>query len=408
MNRITRSLIVALAALVGLAGTWAVEPPAPAGAVAPYYDANGSDGTIYRLYRAYFLREPDTAGFAYWSWVYAGGYPLAQVSNDFAKSHEFQSRYGNVDNRGFLDLVYRNVLGRTPDQGGYDYWLDQMNRGMTRGHVMINFSDSAEFRSKTATGVPPAHRAGSNARTLLDVLAVAAEPTRSGYSRDLFKHWDDVNANGCDTRCEVLAAERRTDGTWFSLWDGYTTPHASELHIDHVVALAEAWDSGASTWNATKRDQFADWQVNLVAVTATSNQSKSDKDAAAWSPARSQSKCVFAELTVITKYRWQLSIDTAEKNALANMLNGCTKISSDAPPASAPPPPTSPPPSPGCSTDGIYTAANGVCVASYQDASGDVDCGQLPAATKPVRVHSPSNDPYRLDSDGDGVGCESG
>ncbi len=405
MNRLARALAALVLAITGVAGAVALEPPAPAAAVAPYYDASGPEGTIYRLYRAYFLREPDAAGFAYWYSVFAQGYPLDKISNDFARSAEFQQRYGSVDDRRFLELVYQNVLSRAPDQGGYAYWLDQMNRGMLRGFVMIYFSDSDEFRSKTAKGVPPGHRAGSNAKLLLNSLAVAPEPTRSGYDRDLFKHWDDEDRDGCDTRCEVLAAERRSDGTWFSLWDGYSTPNTSELHIDHVVALAEAWDSGANSWTSTQRDGFADWTVNLTAVTASSNLSKSDRDAGQWFPSRPQSNCVFAELTVITKYHWRLAVDTAEKTALSNMLNGCTKTSSDA----TSPPPTSPPPTqppPGCKTDGVYSAANGACVASYEDSTGDVDCGQLPAATKPIRVHNPSNDPYRLDSDSDGWGCE--
>jgi subtilisin family serine protease len=128
-----------------------------AAAATKSYDPNGPAGTIYRLYRAYFLREPDSGGFDYWLATYASGYPLDKISNDFARSKEFQARYGSLDNRGFLDLVYRNVLGRAPDQGGYDYWLGQMNRGMLRGFVMIYFSDSQEFRSKTAAGRPPGY-----------------------------------------------------------------------------------------------------------------------------------------------------------------------------------------------------------------------------------------------------------
>jgi hypothetical protein len=127
--------------------------PAPA----PAYDANGPTGTIYRLYRAYFLREPDKAGYDYWYGVYRNGYPLDKISNDFARSAEFQQRYGSVDNRRFLELVYQNVLGRAPDQGGYDYWLGHMDRGMLRGFVMIYFSDSEEFRAKTAAGRPPGY-----------------------------------------------------------------------------------------------------------------------------------------------------------------------------------------------------------------------------------------------------------
>lgn len=133
--------------------------PTPAPAPAPEitrYDANGPTGTIYRLYRAYFLREPDEAGYRYWLNTYAGAYPLTRISDDFTRSAEFVSDYGDVTNAEFIRLVYDNVLEREPDSDGYAYWLDQMDhRGMSRGVVMINFSDSAEFRSKTADGRPP-------------------------------------------------------------------------------------------------------------------------------------------------------------------------------------------------------------------------------------------------------------
>ena len=74
--------------------------------------------------------------------------------------------------------------------------------------VMRYFSESGEYQRETATGVPSGWRAGANARRLLAALPVASEPPRVGYDRDLFPHWDDTDHDGCDTRCEVLAAER--------------------------------------------------------------------------------------------------------------------------------------------------------------------------------------------------------
>jgi hypothetical protein len=405
---------VAVAALLmGVTALAAGPGSAPAQAEAPYFDAGAREGSVYRLYRAYFLREPEAAGFMYWYVVAVGGRSLDQVSESFAQSPEFRSRYGAVDDARFVDLVYRNVLGRSPDATGLRYWLGRMATGTRRGTVMIAFSDSGEFRRLTATSVPPGWRAGSNALALLNTLAVAAEPTRVGYSRSLFPSWDDEDHDGCNTRCEVLAAERRPDGTWFSLWDGYVTPNSNELEIDHVVALAEAWDSGANRWSAEQRDRFADWTVNLTAVTSATNVSKSDRDAASWFPSRAASNCAFAEITVTTKSYWRLSVDPAEKSALTNLLRTCTGRTTKPPaptPTTRPPttrPPTTVPPA-GCSTAGIYGARNGACVGSYVDGSGDVDCGQLPAAMKPVAVFNPANDPYGLDGNHDGVGCEAG
>lgn len=123
------------------------------------YDPNGPEGTVYRLYRAYFVREPDASGFDYWVSSYRAGLSLTSIADEFSRSHEFRTTYGSVDDRAFTGLVYDNVLGRTPDLGGYEYWVLQLASGMTRGSLMINFSDSEEFRSRTADGVPPGYDA---------------------------------------------------------------------------------------------------------------------------------------------------------------------------------------------------------------------------------------------------------
>ena len=121
------------------------------------YDPNGPAGTVYRLYRAYFLREPDATGFEHWLGRYRAGVSLTSISDAFAQSTEFTSRYGALGNLQFVTLVYANVLGRAPDPGGLQHWLTHLAGGMTRGTLMINFSDSPEFRALTADGVPPGY-----------------------------------------------------------------------------------------------------------------------------------------------------------------------------------------------------------------------------------------------------------
>ncbi len=125
--------------------------------VTDWYDPDGPQGTVYRLYRAYFLREPDASGFRYWLDAYRSGYPLAAISDSFAASAEFRDRYGTaVDDRAFIRLVYVNVLGREPEPDGYAYWRERMEiDGLPRGLLMIYFSDSPEFRQRTAAGIPP-------------------------------------------------------------------------------------------------------------------------------------------------------------------------------------------------------------------------------------------------------------
>lgn len=407
MKRI-RPTLLAFALCLGIVSTIGISGPQPADAVAPYHNHNAREGSIVRLYSAYFLRDSDNGGFNYWMMMSISGWDLRRISNFFAGSPEFKQRYGSLDNRGFIGLVYKNVMGRGADASGNSYWLGRLGAGMSRGEMMAFFSDSAEYRTHKITSVAPGWRAGSNAKALLTQLRVATE-RRTGYDRGLFKHWDDVDRDGCDTRCEVLAAERRPDGTWYSLWDGKDMTSTSQAQIDHVVALAEAWDSGAYGWTTKQRDDFADWQTNLTAVTGSSNASHSDRDAAGWLPPKVGARCAYAEIIVTTKFTWNLAIDTAEKSALTQLLNGCTWGSTVIPPGSATPPPTTPPvtrPPSGCATAGVYVAANGVCVANYAQ-NGDVNCGDLPAAAKPVRVPNPNNDPYRLDSDNNGWGCTS-
>ncbi len=250
--------------------------------------------------------------------------------------------------------------------------------------------------------------------TTLASMAVRREEPRTGYSRDLFHHWDDDDHDGCDTRCEVLAAQRRPDGTWLSEWDGYSTTQTIELQVDHVVSLAEAWDSGANTWSAAQRDEFADYLPNLLAVTAAENLRKGDKDAAEWFPARADANCLWASTVVRVKSHWSLSVDQAEQDALGHLLRTCSDF---VPPTTTtiattttatPHPPPTPPTTP---TTVAPPAAND-CTPGYDPCippGPDVDCaggsGDGPRYVKgPVSVTG--SDPYRLDSDHDGVGCE--
>ena len=174
--------------------------------------------------------------------------------------------------------------------------------------------------------------------SLADVLAElrVAPEHRTGYRRTLFRIWIDADKNGCDTRHEVLIAEAivapnvsarcaLSGGRWTSLYDGLTFTDASKLDIDHVVPLAEAWDSGAYRWTAARRQAFANdlgvaW--SLIAVSAASNRSKGDKDPAEWLPPLPSYRCQYLAIWVAIKERWSLAVDAAEKAAIAG-ATGC-------------------------------------------------------------------------------------
>ncbi|MET9141972.1 HNH endonuclease family protein [Streptomyces parvulus] len=181
------------------------------------------------------------------------------------------------------------------------------------------------------------------AETLSLTEAVAALPiaaeSREGYDRDAFRHWN-TGANpsdGCNTRAEVLIAEavepptvgpkcRLTGGRWFSYYDQVWVTSASNLDIDHMGPLAEAWDSGASTWSAQRREAYANdlgAEASLVAVTARSNRSKSDQDPATWLPPAAEVHCRYVAEWVGTKLRWSLSADEAEAAAVREAAADC-------------------------------------------------------------------------------------
>jgi hypothetical protein len=156
-----------------------------------------------------------------------------------------------------------------------------------------------------------------------------------GYSRNLFKHWIDVDKDGCNTRYEVLIAEAivkpkvgarcyLTGGKWRSPYDGKVFTNPTGLDIDHMVPLAEAWRSGAWAWTAAQRMDFAndlDDSRSLLAVTASLNRSKGDRDVAAWLPIKAQ--CNYISNWIAVKWRFDLTVDPAEGEFLQNKITDC-------------------------------------------------------------------------------------
>jgi Ca2+-binding RTX toxin-like protein len=109
-------------------------------------DIAGTGGQAYRLYQAAFDRTPDLGGLGYWITVLDKGETLVHVANGFLGSAEFAAQYGaNPTNEQYVQALYQNVLGRDPDQGGYDYWNSVLNPGLvTRAEMLAFFSESAE------------------------------------------------------------------------------------------------------------------------------------------------------------------------------------------------------------------------------------------------------------------------
>ena len=159
-----------------------------------------------------------------------------------------------------------------------------------------------------------------------------AEEYVGGYDRKLFNHWIDSDKDGCDTRKEVLIAEATVKpkigakcvlsvGTWLSSYDNKTVKGSGTgLDVDHMVPLAEAWRSGAWQWTPEEREIFANDLLDervLIAVSASSNRSKSDKDPAKWLPKGSkEAVCDYVFNWVSVKYRFSLTIDSKERKVV--------------------------------------------------------------------------------------------
>jgi hypothetical protein len=155
---------------------------------------------------------------------------------------------------------------------------------------------------------------------------VVAEDKTTGYNRSLFKHWIDADKDGCNTRAEVLIEEaivrpkigpkcKLTGGEWISAYDGKKVTNSSQLDVDHLVPLAEAWRSGAWKWTAAQRQAYANDLENseaLIAVTLTTNRAKGDKDPYLWTPSKNYCEYLSSWLKIKSKYN--LTVDTLEWN----------------------------------------------------------------------------------------------
>jgi Protein of unknown function (DUF1524) len=201
--------------------------------------------------------------------------------------------------------------------------------------------------ASTTPSVPPLAKtlpvvAGS-ARSALSALAYVAVKGRApltGYSRAQFgPAWADVNHNGCDTRNDIL--RRDLVGNAYSgsctvlsgtLHDPYTARTiafrrgvgtSTVVQIDHVVALGDAWQTGAQQLSAATRLAFANDPLELLAVYGPANQQKGDADAASWLPPNKQFRCQYVARQVAVKLRYHLWTTAAERAAMARVLSSC-------------------------------------------------------------------------------------
>lgn len=249
-------------------------------------------------------------------------------------------------------------------------------------------------------------------RTLIADLPVATE-VRTGYDRALFPLWIDADGDGCNTRYEVLIAESVTTPTvgsgctltgarWLSYYDGATWTLPADVDIDHVVPLAEAWDSGARLWTTAQRQSYANDLGDartLAAVTDNVNQSKSDQDPAEWMPPLTSVYCRYIGEWAAVKTRWGLTVDSAEKSALTSFASSCTNttitVQTVLGGGGSTTAPTTTPPTGSCGGTNATDVTIPDAGAAVSSAITVSSCSRAPSSASTVTVHIVH--PYRGD-----------
>ena len=283
----------------------------------------------------------------------------------------------------------------------------------------------AETASPTNAAVdePAASDAAAQLMERLQPLVAERNSSIPDYDRDYFAGWLDTDRDCVNTRHEILQAEAVgfsmnaegcavDSGEWFDPYTNRTFTDPRDLDVDHVVALADAWVSGAWEWADELLDRFSNDLGNLNAIAAGENRSKSAKGPAEYNPTAPAARCDYLVQYATVKIRWELSITPQDFDVLATCLTGCeVGIIPDASPAVPVAPPAAPDAAaaeapPATSTTQAATGCHPAYEPCLPNLPGDaLNCGDLRSDQRPVTVIQPGEDPYRLDRDRDGRGC---
>ena len=181
------------------------------------------------------------------------------------------------------------------------------------------------------------------ASAVLETLAVKGRAPKTGYERSQFgPAWSDVDRNGCDTRNDILNRDLTSvtykpgthnclvlSGTLMDPYSGEKIAFergvatSSDVQIDHVVALSNAWQTGAFKLTYEKRLAFANDPINLLAVKGRLNSQKGDGDAATWLPPRKDIRCAYVAQQIVVKAKYGLWVTPPEKTAMVGLLSKC-------------------------------------------------------------------------------------
>jgi hypothetical protein len=181
------------------------------------------------------------------------------------------------------------------------------------------------------------------ATAVLETLAVKGRAPKTGYTRAQFgPAWADVDRNGCDTRNDILKRDLTSityraktrncvveSGTLVDRYSGETINFVKgnissmEVQIDHVVALSNAWQTGAFKLTAEQRKALSNDPLNLFAVKGRLNSQKGDGDAATWLPPLKSFRCSYVAQQIAVKAKYSLWVTAPEKAAMVSILAKC-------------------------------------------------------------------------------------
>lgn len=308
-------------------------------------------------------------------------------------------------------------VGESPEENNTDTSTAHQGSQVRPGTVTIVTPDtsSAEPQGTAPIGSDEA----SEALRILNTLPVKGRAPKTGYSRAQFGDaWSDIDHNGCDTRNDILNRDLTAKQHKNSrgcvvisgiLNDPYTgkiinfirgKDTSEQVQIDHVVALSDAWQSGAQEISAQERLQLANDPENLLAVDGPANHQKSDSDAATWLPANASFRCPYVARQIRVKAKYHLWVKPAEKEAMINVLTPCTGAAAKPAPDTPAPvvPADAPAPVPQVDAPPAQNPAPALAFQTCADARA--------AGYRNMHRGAPGYSEH-LDRDGDGIACES-
>ena len=294
-------------------------------------------------------------------------------------------------------------VGESPEENNADTSTAHPGSQIRPGTVTIVNPDTSSVEPQGTA--PIGSDEASEALRILNTLPVKGRAPKTGYSRAQFGDaWSDIDHNGCDTRNDILNRDLTAKQHKNSrgcvvisgiLKDPYTgkvinfmrgKDTSEQVQIDHVVALSDAWQSGAQEISAQERLQLANDPENLLAVDGPANQQKSDSDAATWLPANASFRCSYVARQIRVKAKYHLWVKPAEKEAMINVLTPCAGAAAK------------PAPVPQVDTPPAQNPAPALAFQTCADARA--------AGYRNMHRGAPGYSDH-LDRDGDGIACES-